>query len=519
MKRCLVLAFAAASAFALAQAQYPKYGVRLLSHIGLTEFPGSPTTGAAIFGYTSPSGREYATIGLRNGTGIVEITNPTNPVQVAHIPGPVTLWHENVVMGNYCYSVSDSSGVGIQIIDLANIDSGVANLVATYSGNNMATVHTIQADATTQRLFANGGTRNFAILDASNPTALTEIGRWTTKYVHDSVIRNFTSGPYAGKQIAYLCCGTAGLYIVDVTNPANIITKGILNYYPGAANAGKFYCHSASLSPDGRHLMVNDEFDENQNITGSCTTVVVDVSNIEAPTVVSRFESGVNTIDHNSHLRDGFLFLSAYKAGVRIYNAANPLNLSEVGYFDTFPASTNDNSYNGNWGVYAMFPSGNVVLSDIDDGLFVIDPTEAMGLGAPLTGWNLGSLSGSGTLAMLRRSDDQRVTVRHFRKQSLRVFAETTISPRTNLRARLEASGKGTLTLALKNHLTGSYVVVGSLVLGPTDGVLSVNGLATSAYVSSTGQIEAEIRHIEPPVSNPDALQVRMDSLSLHVTP
>jgi choice-of-anchor B domain-containing protein len=517
MKRFLVLAFVAVSA--LGAAQYPRYGVRLLSHIGLPDFPGTPSTGAAIFGYTSPSGREYATIGLRNGTGIVEITNPSLPVQVAHVPGPVTLWHENVVMGNYCYAVTDSSGIGIQIIDLSNVDNGVVEVDATYTGNNMATVHTIQADPVTQRLFANGGTRNFAILDASNPTALTEIGRWTTKYVHDSVIRNFTSGPNAGKQIAYLCCGTAGLYIVDVTNPANIIPKGILNYYPGAANEGKFYCHSASLSPDGRYLMVHDEFDENQNITGSCTTIVVDVSNIDDPTVAHRFESGINTIDHNSSLRDGFLFLAAYKAGLRVYNASNPLNLSEVGFFDTYPASTNDNSYNGNWGVYAQFPSGSVVLSDIDDGFFVVDPTEAMGLGAPLTGSNLSSLSGIGTLAMMRRSDDQRAFIRHFRKQPLRVFAETTISPRTTVTARLEANGNGTLVLAIKNQLTGSFVSVGSLTLGAADATLTVNGLASAAYVSSTGQIEAEVRHSSGPIQDVDTLRVNIDTVSFHVSP
>lgn len=517
MKRFLVLAFVAAAGCVLGQ--YPANGVRLLSHIGLPLFPGSPTTGAAIYGYTSPSGREYATIGLRNGTGIVEITNPTNPVQVAHIPGPVTLWHENVVLGNYCYSVSDSTGIGIQIIDLSAVDTGFVQVSAVYAGNNMATVHTIEADTATKRLFANGGTRNFAILDASNPTVLTEIGRWTTKYVHDSVIRNFSSGPNAGKQIAFLCCGTNGLYIVDVTNPANIIQKGVLNYYPGAANAGKFYCHSASLTPDGHYLLVNDEFDEGSNITGSCTTIVVDVSDITAPTVVSRFESGVNTIDHNSNLRDGFLFLSAYKAGMRIYNAANPLGLSEVGFIDTYPSATDDLTYNGDWGVFAQFPSGNVVLSDIDVGLFVVDPTEAMGLGAPLTGANLSALAAQGPLANLRRSDDRYVLIRNFRKQPLRVFAETTISPRTSLTARVEAHGMGLLTLAVKNRITGGFDVLGSLSLGSTDTTLTVNGLSTATYVSPEGQIEAEVRHTSPPLLNPDRLVVRIDTVSFHVTP
>jgi len=514
MRKLCVLAVAAVASLAAAQTVYPAYGVRLLSHINQTVFPGSPSSAAAIYGYTSPSGREYATIGLRNGTGIVEITNPTNPQIIAHVPGPSSLWHENVVMGNYCYAISDSTGVGIQIIDLSNVDSGNIQVFGPYTGNGMATVHTIEADPTTKRLFANGGTRNFAILDASNPTALTEIGRWTTKYVHDSVIRNYTSGPYAGKQIAFLCCGTSGLYIADVTNPANIVVLSSLVYYPG--QSGNFYCHSASLTPDNHYLLVNDEFDENKNITGSCTTKVVDVSDLANPVLATSFLSGVNTIDHNSNLRDGFLFLSAYKAGMRIYNAANPLALSEVGYLDTYPSATDDLSYNGDWGVFAQFPSGNVVLSDIDDGLFVVDPSEAIGLGAPLTGSNMASVGAVGTLSDLRKSDDRYVTA-NFGGSPVVVFAETTIAPRANLKVTLEASGQARMTLRLRNLVTNAFDPIGTFQLTLTDGTFVVPNLPAATYVSAAGQIECQIS--TDPTSRAISSRTRVDMVRFDVLP
>ena len=46
-------------------------------------------------------------------------------------------------------------------------------------------------------------------------------------------------------------------------------------------------------------------------------------------------------------------------------------DIFEVGYFDTYPE--NDNAaFNGVWNVYPFFGSGNIVLSDIEKGLFVI---------------------------------------------------------------------------------------------------------------------------------------------------
>jgi hypothetical protein len=44
---------------------------------------------------------------------------------------------------------------------------------------------------------------------------------------------------------------------------------------------------------------------------------------------------------------------------------------SEVGYFDTYPAN-NNTAFNGVWNVYPYFPSGNIIISDINNGFFVI---------------------------------------------------------------------------------------------------------------------------------------------------
>jgi hypothetical protein len=44
------------------------------------------------WGYVDSQGREYALLGTEHGTSIIEITNPTQPVERAFIPGPGSLW-------------------------------------------------------------------------------------------------------------------------------------------------------------------------------------------------------------------------------------------------------------------------------------------------------------------------------------------------------------------------------------------------------------------------------------------
>ncbi len=45
-------------------------------------------------------------------------------------------------------------------------------------------------------------------------------------------------------------------------------------------------------------------------------------------------------------------------------------NLVQAGYFDTYP-SGDSKAYRSAWSVYPFFESGSVIVSSIDEGLFV----------------------------------------------------------------------------------------------------------------------------------------------------
>ena len=45
--------------------------------------------------------------------------------------------------------------------------------------------------------------------------------------------------------------------------------------------------------------------------------------------------------------------------------------MKEVAFFDTYPLN-DAQTYNGAWNNYPFFASGNIIVSDIDGGLFVL---------------------------------------------------------------------------------------------------------------------------------------------------
>ena len=134
-----------------------------------------------------------------------------------------------------------------------------------------------------------------------------------------------------GLNVIPLGDGKVGLYILDVTVKSAPVVLGSLRYLTSGT-----YCHSGLLSADKQFFMINDEFDESQGSVSNCSTHVIDVSNLSNPVERTVFHNPLQIIDHNSMMQDGFMFLAAYRGGIRVYDPSNPLALSEVGFFDSY---------------------------------------------------------------------------------------------------------------------------------------------------------------------------------------
>jgi choice-of-anchor B domain-containing protein len=344
--------------------------VRLLAWLPMAELDGSAGANDCT-GYAAPSGREYAIIGTYDSTVFVEISTPADPHVVGIVPGPNSLWRDIEVYQGYSYSVSEG-GNGIQVVDLAQIDSGVVTLVNTVTDGGSTATHTVAIDSASGFLYRAGGSGNgLRVYSLADPAHPLYVGGWFDRYVHETHVVTYTSGPYAGRQIAYCCGGydngwtATRLDILDVTNKASISLLTSV-FYPNAA-----YAHEGWLTSDLHYYYLGDELDENG--VRPTTTHVIDVSDPTNAFWTGSFTNGSLAIGHNLYTRADLVFEANYTSGLRVFDASEPLAPIEVGWFDTAPAGDGA-SFNGLWGNYPYFPSGVVIGSDRESGLFVLWP-------------------------------------------------------------------------------------------------------------------------------------------------
>lgn len=360
--------------------EYPCLNMDLLSHMTNAEIGGCDNTND-IWGWVSPiTKKEYALVGCSNGTAFVDITNPTQPVYLGLLPCHDTpsLWRDLETLGNYVYVVSESSNHGLQVMNLLQLDN-VVNPPVNFSEDahypGFGHCHTLNIDPTSQLLCAmgtntfNGGPH---LLDISNPLNPVFVGGYgEAGYTHDGFITTY-SGPdqnHQGEVIIALCNGYNGFYVVNATDPNDVVVLD--NFlYPETG-----YTHQGWFTKDKRYFLINDELDE-MNIGNNTRTHFFDLNDLDNITYMGFHETNNTSIDHNLYADDQFIYESNYRSGVRVFDAvrANNTTLNEVAFFDL--VSANDNpQFSGTWSNYPYLPSGVNLATSMYDGFFITKPT------------------------------------------------------------------------------------------------------------------------------------------------
>ena len=317
-----------------------------------------------VWGYAN-NGREYAIIGSTEAIHIIDVTDPSALVEVQRIEGAdggFFLSHRDMkVFQHHLYCVADEGGNStLQIIDLSTLPETAAEV---YNSNEyVVTAHNLYIDSSKARLYIVGKGSNTTVLDISNPAAPAFMATYPKAgfplpYVHDAYIEN---------NIGYMNCTHNGLWVVDFTDADAPVVLGTMTDYQEAG-----YNHSGWLSEDGDYYFLCDENHGSQ----------VKAVNVTDPTdmkVEALFSPNkwTNEIAHNCMVKDGLLYLSYYYDGMQVFDVSNPLNPIRVAEYDTYPG-TNIPWYAGNWGIYSFLPSGNILLSDMQSGLFVIEKLPA----------------------------------------------------------------------------------------------------------------------------------------------
>ena len=374
----------------LANGKYPCSGIDFYAFVSAEDMGGRELND--IWGWTDPqTGKEIALVGLLNGVSFVDVSDPTAPIVLGILPTEAgsSSWRDVKVYKNHAYIVADNASYhGIQIFDLTQLRniSSFTTFQKTAYYDKVGEVHNIAINEETGFAYAFGiGTASDSkyicgahIIDINDPVnpkfsgCLKDetTGRYGDGYVHDGqfIIYKGPDTDYYGKEIALTCNETA-LGIADVTDKSNL--KIISKY----ESSNFRYIHQGWISENHKYFYTNDEHNEIRGVDAYQTTLVFDITDLDKPILANTFKSDLKTIDHNNYIIDTLLYQSNYSSGLRVLSIADPINPKEIAYFDTYPAGDKFD-YIGSWSNYPYFESKTIVVSSIEEGLFVLKINE-----------------------------------------------------------------------------------------------------------------------------------------------
>jgi choice-of-anchor B domain-containing protein len=358
---------------------YPCGGIDLLSHLSDSQLGGG-VNGNTVWGWTDPeTGHEIAIYGLSNGAAFIDITDPVNPIYIGLLPMHTTpsLWRELKVYDHYVCIVSEADEHGLQIFDLNQV-VGIANPPVEFTESAyygaFGQAHNIAINPETPFAYCMGANNTYGgglhIVDIQDPLNPVLAGGFDgVGYIHDCqpVIYSGPDAQYIGQEIVFAYHGD-GMAVVNCTDKTDCILLSDTQY----PQTG--YTHQGWLTEDQRYVLMDDETDE-VSFGQNTRTHIFDAQDLENVLYMGYFEGPLNSSDHNLYIKGNYAYLSNYKSGLRIYNIENIANaeLSEVAFFDVYP-NNNESGYDGSWNNYPYFASGNIPVSTIHQGFFVVRP-------------------------------------------------------------------------------------------------------------------------------------------------
>ena len=308
--------------------------------------------------------KEIAVIGSTEGTHFFDVSDPASSSEIAFVAGAYTgagvIHRDYHDYQGYLYAVCDEGNTStLQIIDISNLPNSINTV---YDSNNLFTkAHNIFIDTTTGKMYACASNSAMDVYDLQNPTSPQLIYSYNNVgHVHDAFVRNDS---------AYLNCGNDGLRIFDFSNVNQLgdqpLLLGSLTSYPDAG-----YNHSGWLSDDGKTYIMQDE-------NHGYDVKILDVSDVSNISVLSTFNSGVNSqsMAHNGIIKGNNAYIPYYHDGIRVFDISDPSNPIQTWKYDTYAPLTHA-SYKGAWGVYPYLPSGNIIVSDMQTGLYIFNLDE-----------------------------------------------------------------------------------------------------------------------------------------------
>jgi len=338
------------------------------------------------WGWTDPeTGREYALVGRNDGTSFIDITDPTNPVLVGDLPKtpdtpPSQLWRDIKTYRNHAYIVADGAGNhGMQVFDLTrlrNVTDAPALFEPDVHYARVASVHNIAINEETGFAYLVGSRGGgdtcgggLHMVDIREPQQPQFAGCFRDESGTHDVQCIVYRGPdqrYRDREICLMSNGSM-FSISDVTDKQN--PKALSR----ASSPNAAYIHQGWTTEDDRYFVQDDESDVIQGNVPTTRTLVWDLSDLEDPVLTTQFMGSLPASAHNLYIRDKVAYQANYRYGLHVLDMRDPENPREVGSFDTTPFLDGP-GFSGAWSTYPFFASGTVIVTSLQEGLFLLKP-------------------------------------------------------------------------------------------------------------------------------------------------
>lgn len=355
----------------------------------------------------SDDGREFGLVGQGDGTAFIEITADGDILYLGRLPQQslMSRWREIRTYKHYAVIGSEAYGHGIQIFDLRKLleldpenptnFSTVRDLTGHYRGLPVGRTHNVNVNEELDYMVAIGAQpRNdtcrsgMIYIDLTDPSNPTSSGCASADgYTHDSecLVYHGPDTRYEGRDICY-AYNEDTLTIWDATDKEGLNASKIISItsYEGAT-----YTHQgAVLDRDWQEFIVLDDEIDEKNKSGIAgegfpITYIFDIRDLENPKQTGIWTANHYGIDHNQYVFDGLAYQSNYGGGLRVLDISSipddPTGggIEEVAFFDVYPEDDhNENGgtmdYVGTWSHYAGYPSGHIMVSTIERGVFIV---------------------------------------------------------------------------------------------------------------------------------------------------
>ena len=304
---------------------------------------------ADIWGHVDPgTGKEYAFVGHTTGFHLVDVSDPSDPFLVLSMGN--THGFDLKTHGDYLYvTLGNAFGQG----DVINIST----ITYPYEVGTFFSSHNLAIDPRGYLIAIGGGQFNdLAIFDINtDPVSPALEWRDLISDSHDASVVD---------TMLYDFHGEKGTRIYSVSDPTNPVYLGrVLDA------ATVTYHHSGYPTEDGKHLFITNELAEHP----MADITVWNIENPAVPYLVASIGDSTATA-HNLYIIDDYAFASYYTAGFKVFDVGDPTMPVLVYEYDT--SADSGEVWRGAFGVYPFTPSGNIYVSDRDNGFFVFSIAE-----------------------------------------------------------------------------------------------------------------------------------------------